>query len=275
MAERAGRRIPGVGDRRPRGGRCRRRARAVRPRPQRRRAGRRRCRIDGPHRGPPARCAHARLVRRLGGEPLRAGPAGRLPLSDGAACDAALVPRPRHGCHEVRRVRRARRALDRARRAGTRARAAGGAAVRATAPDPGPQLRRGRGGAAHRPSGAQDRSGRDGGVCAVHRRQRQGVAGARGRAGDVPLPAAERFQRPHLPARPASRRQSRARPDRADRDRPRTAPRPRRCARGRAGARVGGARGPAGRLLGSRRGHRAHAAQHSPRSVRRRRLPSS
>jgi spore coat protein A len=46
----------------------------------------------------------------------------------------------------------------------------------------------------------------------------------------------------------------RARPDRADRDRPRTAARSGGCARGRAGACVGGTRGPPGRLLGPRRG---------------------
>ena len=39
-------------------------------------------------------------------------PAGRLPLPERPARGAALVPRPRHGRHQVRRLRRARRALD-------------------------------------------------------------------------------------------------------------------------------------------------------------------
>ena len=51
--------------------------------------------------------------------------AGRLPLPDGPTRRAALVPRPRHGHHEVRRLRRVGRAVDRPRRARARARPAG------------------------------------------------------------------------------------------------------------------------------------------------------
>src|SRR4051812_30869526 len=54
------------------------------------------------------------LLRRLGREPVRPRPARRLPLPDGPARGAPLVPRSRHGHHQARRLCGARRALDRA-----------------------------------------------------------------------------------------------------------------------------------------------------------------
>src|SRR5213083_311466 len=75
--------LPRLRDGRPRGDRRRRRARAMPPRPERRRAGPPRGRVDRPDSRPPPRRPHARLIRRLGREHLRPGPARRLPLPDG------------------------------------------------------------------------------------------------------------------------------------------------------------------------------------------------
>ena len=124
-----------------------------------------------------------------------------------------------------------------------------GAAVRGAATDSGPQLRRRRAGEADRAARSQDRPGGDGGLPAVHGRERQGLAGARRPAGDLPLPRAERLQRPHLPARPGARRRTGARPDHADRDRPRAPPYRGAHAGGRTRARLGRARRPARGLL--------------------------
>ena len=69
------------------------------------------------------------------------------------------------------------------------------------------------------------------------RRERQGLAGPRRSAGDLPLPRAQRLQRPHVSARAAARRRSGTRADHADRDGPRTPPHPGPGAGGRARAR--------------------------------------
>ena len=163
--------------------------------------------------------------------------------------------------------------MDHPRRARARARPARGAAVRGAAADPGPQLQPRREWTVDRPARPQDRPRGNGGVPAVHGRERQGLAGARRSAGDLPLPRPERVERPHLQAGPHARRPLRARSDYPDRHGPRAAARRRRGARGRAHARFGGARRPDRRLLGPRAGQRAHAAQHGVRSLRRRRLP--
>ena len=55
-------------------------------------------------------------------------------------------------------------------------------ALRAAAAAPGPKLRQGRAGTAHGRARAQDRPGNDGGIRALHDRQRQDLAAARGHA---------------------------------------------------------------------------------------------
>ena len=241
--------------------------------PERGRAGAPHGRPDGSHGRPSARRSHTRLIRRLGREHLRPGPARRVPLPNGPARGAPLVPRPRHGHHQVRRLRRARGTLDRARGPGARPRATGRTAVRSAAADSGPQLRPRRARAADRPIGSQDRPRSDGSVRAVHYPQRQGLAGPRRPAGDLPLPRAQRLQRPHVSARAAGRRRSGTRADHADRHGPRTPPHPGPRAGGRALARVGRARRSARRLLRPRAGERADSPQHRRRTVRRLLLP--
>src|SRR5215216_220989 len=56
----------------------------------------------------------------------------------------------------------------------------------------------------------------DGGVPALHGRQRQGRAGARGAAGDLPPPRPETGRTPHLQAGAHARRPPRARSDPPD-----------------------------------------------------------
>ena len=93
----------------------------------------------------------------------------------------------------------------------------GRTAVRGTAPDPGPQLRRGCGRPSERDAVAQDRSGDHGVLRADHDRQRDGMADVGRRADDVPVPRAERFECPDVPPGPLARRHRRQRSHRPGR----------------------------------------------------------
>ena len=96
--------------------------------------------------------------------------------------------------------------------------------------------------------------------------QRHRLAASRRRADDVPRPAAERLERPHLPARADPRRRARSRADHPDRQRGRTTAIARLDSGAGARARVRGARRSPGRLLGSRGRNRADRAGTRPRA---------
>ena len=102
-----------------------------------------------------------------------------------------------------------------------------------------------------------------------HDGQRQGLAGARGRADELSVPGAQRVQCPDLPAGASARRRAGPRAHDPDRLRRRAAPVAGRAARPGPGPRVSGARGRARGLLRSRAGHRADPHEYGASAVRR------